>query len=122
MIYHRIIYFKEILRQIIDYSSNKNKSKNSIRNNNNINKINILTKDELNINFNDINNLDKRNDINDERQNIHKYMNKKGVKIRSNSSSGLGVTGELNNILNKRNNDKNNHNNLINEKKLIQLN
>ena len=49
-------------------------------------------------------------------------MNKKEVKIRSNSSSGLGVTGELNNILNKRNNDKNNHNNLINEKKLIQLN
>ena len=99
-----------------DYSSNKAKSKNSIRNN--INQKNIVNKDEININFNNINNdLENRNHINDERQNIHKYMNKKGIKIRSNSSSGLGVTGELNNILNKRNSDKIN-NNLINAKKI----
>ena len=48
-------------------------------------------------------------------------MNIKGIKIRSNSSSGLGIAGELNNILNKRNKDKINHN-LINAKKLILLN
>ena len=100
-----------------DYSSNKTKSKNAIRNNNNINKMNVLTKDDININFNNINNLESRNGLNNERQNIHKYMNKKGIKIRSNSSSGLGVTGELNNIINKRNNDKANHN-LINAKKI----
>ena len=47
---------------------------------------------------------------------MHKY-NEKGVKIRSNSSSGIGITGELNSILNQRNNDKINLN-LLNQKNL----
>ena len=47
--------------------------------------------------------------MNKERQNNHKYY-KKGIKIRSNSSSGIGVAGELNNILSHRNNEKINQN------------
>ena len=96
-----------------DLSNNRSNSKNSLRNNNNINKMNNFTNSAININDN---NLENFKNINNERQNIHK-SNKKGVQIRSNSSSGIGVTGELNNILNQRNNSKMNHN-LINAKKI----
>ena len=105
--------------------SSNNKIKNSLRNNNhnNINKaigfvhagINLTYNTLYNLNNNiNIINLEKNNNINNERQNNHKFY-KKGVKIRSNSSSGMGVTGELNNILNQRNYKANN---LINAKKI----
>ena len=82
-------------------------------------KTNGFTNDGININYNNlynnINNLENINNINNERQNNHKVY-KKGAKIRSNSSSGMGVTGELNNILNQRNGKANQ--NLINAKKI----
>ena len=74
-----------------------NKSKNNNPIPNNINNMNDLyNNDDVNLNY---------NNINIERQNNHRY-NKKGAKMRSNSSSGIGVSGELNNILNQRNNEK----------------
>ena len=89
-------------------NNNIRKNNNSLINNNeNINKINEFINNEININ---------NNKKNIERQNLHKY-NEKGVKIRSNSSSGIGITGELNSILNQRNNDKINLN-LLNQKNL----
>ena len=90
------------------YSKNKVKNKNVIKNNN-INKINDFSNEDMNMNyFNNMNNL------NNERQN-NNY--KKGIKIRSNSSSGTGVTGELNNLLNRKNKNKINPN-IINAKKV----
>ena len=90
-----------------EHNNSKRKNKNPIRNNinnlNNLNNINNYSNEELNVNFNNLNNMNK------ERQNNHKYY-KKGIKIRSNSSSGIGVAGELNNILNHRNNEKINQN------------
>ena len=84
--------------------NSKRNNKNSIRNNiNNLNNINNYYNEELNVNYNNLNNMNK------ERQNNHKYY-KKGIKIRSNSSSGIGVAGELNNILSHRNNEKINQN------------
>ena len=64
---------------------------NNMRNNNNVN-----NGAEMNINYKD-----------NERKNNHKQIKKNG-KIRSNSSSGVGVTGELNNIIIQRENDRNN--------------
>ena len=90
------------------YNQNKVKNKNVIKNNN-INKINDFSNEDMNMNyFNNMNNL------NNERQN-NNY--KKGIKIRSNSSSGTGVTGELNNLLNRKNKNKINPN-IINAKKV----
>lgn len=87
-------------------NNNIRNNKNSLMNNDNMNKINRVINDEMNNNY----------IINKNTQNLHNY-NEKGVKMRSNSSSGIEMTGELNNILNQRNNDKINHN-LINKKNL----
>ena len=101
-------------KEMINNSKKKNKNKNGLRNNiNNANIMNDYSNEEFNINYNKINNI---NNINKERQNIHKFY-KKGIKVRNNSSSGIGVTGELNNVLNNRNNEKNNQNK-INSKKI----
>lgn len=50
-----------------------------------------------------------------ERKNNHKHIKKNG-KIRSNSSSGVGVTGELNNIIIQRENDRNNQIKIVQKK------
>ena len=124
-VYKYDISQNNIIQGKYNTNTNKNNSKNiiknSIRNNNNNNmkKTNGFTHDGININYNNlynnINNLENINNINNERQNNHKVY-KKGVKIRSNSSSGVGVTGKLNNILNQRNSKANQ--NLINAKKI----
>ena len=124
-VYKYDISQNNIIQGKYNTNTNKNNSKNIIKNavrnnnNNNMKKTNGFTNDGININYNNlynnINNLENINNINNERQNSHKVY-KKGVKIRSNSSSGMGVTGELNNILNQRNSKANQ--NLINAKKI----
>ena len=100
-------------------SNNNRKSNNNVRNNN-INKGKGLTNDKININysklmnFNNIKNIN--NNVYDERQINHKN-NKKGIKIRNNSASGAGVSGELNNLLYQGNYNKK-INNIINTKKI----
>ena len=76
---------------------NNNKQKDPINNINNMNS--FYNNGELNLNYNNIN-------VNYNRQNNNKY-NKKGKKIRSNSSSEVGMNGELN-ILGSGNSEKNN--------------
>ena len=72
----------------MNFSKRKN---NSIKNNNYINNNNIgFSDDEMNLN------------ILNEMQNMRN--NSKKSKIRNNSSTGIGITGELNNIINARNN------------------
>ena len=92
------------------YNQNKTKPKNFIKNNY-ISRVNDFPNHGMYINY--FNNM---NNINNERKNNNNYY-KKGIKIRSNSSSGTGVTGELNNILNRKNTSKINQN-LINAKKI----
>ena len=82
---------------------------------NNPGKNNNMVKTKNNSMVNNMNNMNIGNngveiDINykdNERKNNHKHIKKNG-KIRSNSSSGVGVTGELNNIIIQRENDRNN--------------
>jgi hypothetical protein len=72
---------------------NFSKRKNiPIKNNNYINNNIGFSDDEMNMNMNILN----------EMQNMRN--NSKKSKIRNNSSTGIGVTGELNNIINARNN------------------
>ena len=86
--------------------NNKSKNKNHILNNIK-NMENFYNNEELNMNY---------NNLNIERQNNHK-SNIKGAKMRSNFSTGIGVSGELNNILSNRGNEK--FNNLqINQEKI----
>lgn len=79
----------------------KTKNKNLMRNNNISN-------------LNNINNGIEIDSIN-ERKNNHKHI-KKNSKIRNNSSSGVGVTGELNNIIIQRENDRNNQIKIVQKK------
>jgi len=78
---------------------------NNINNMNNLNNMNIVNNGvEIDINYKD-----------NERKNNHKHTKKNG-KIRSNSSSGVGVTGELNNIIIQRENDRNNQIKMVQKK------
>ena len=72
---------------------NFSKRKNiPIKNNNYINNNIGFSDDEMNMNMNILNEMQNRR------------SNSKKRKIRNNSSTGIGVTGELNNIINARNN------------------
>ena len=72
---------------------NFSKRKNiPIKNNNYINNNIGFSEDEMNMNMNILNEMQNRR------------SNSKKRKIRNNSSTGIGVTGELNNIINARNN------------------
>ena len=72
---------------------NFSKRKNiPIKNNNYINNNIGFSNDEMNMNMNILNEMQNRR------------SNSKKRKIRNNSSTGIGVTGELNNIINARNN------------------
>ena len=72
---------------------NFSKRKNiPIKNNNYINNNIDFSDDEMNMNMNILNEMQNRR------------SNSKKRKIRNNSSTGIGVTGELNNIINARNN------------------
>ena len=82
------------------------RKKNIIRNNN----LYGISDDEMNLNMNYKNdsNLNIKNNMNDflnEMQKPRKNSKQKNKgMIRNNSSSGMGITGDLNNIINARNN------------------
>ena len=96
---------KNIIRNNIGYSDdelNMNMNMNYKNINNNI--INNMN------NMRPINN-NNMNSLMNELRNNRKNSKHKG-KIRNNSSSGIGITGELNNILNARNNIRTQKNNI----------
>ena len=88
--------------------NNSKRKKNIIRNN----YINNISDDEINMNLNmnykqdsNINIFNNMNHILNEMQKPQKNSKPKNKgMIRNNSSSGIGITGDLNNILNARNN------------------
>ena len=98
--------------------NNSRRKKNIIRNN----YFNGISDDEINMNMNNIK-FNQMNNIINENQNNPRNLNPK-ERIRNNSSTGMGITGELNNLLNTRNNIRqrnmlpqkriNNNNNLNN--------
>ena len=81
---------------------NNKKKKNIIRNN----YINGISDDEMNMNLNsNLNIINNMNNILNEMQSHRKNSKQKNKGlIRNNSSSGIGVTGDLNSIINARNN------------------
>ena len=78
--------------------NNSKRKKNIIRNN----YFNGISDDEINMNMNNIK-FNQMNNIINENQNNPRNLNPK-ERIRNNSSTGMGITGELNNLLNTRNN------------------
>ena len=78
--------------------NNSRRKKNIIRNN----YFNGISDDEINMNMNNIK-FNQMNNIINENQNNPRNLNPK-ERIRNNSSTGMGITGELNNLLNTRNN------------------
>ena len=78
--------------------NNSRRKKNIIRNN----YFNGISEDEINMNMNNIK-FNQMNNIINENQNNPRNLNPK-ERIRNNSSTGMGITGELNNLLNTRNN------------------
>ena len=115
-------------------NNNSKRKKNIIRNN----YINNIPEDEINMNMNInmnykhdsnlniFNNMSNMNHILNEMQKPRKNSKAKNKSmIRNNSSSGIGITGDLNNILNARNNlrmqNNNNNNNRPNNLNHSQL-
>ena len=105
------------IRQRKDQNHKMNMSK---RRKNIIRNINPNYDDEMNmiINYKNINNMNNiipmnnnMNSLMNELRNNRKNSKPKN-KIRSNSSSGIGITGELNNVLNARNNIRAQKNNI----------
>ena len=78
--------------------NNSKRKKNIIRNN----YFNGISDGEINMNMNNIK-FNQMNNIINENQNNPRNLNPK-ERIRNNSSTGMGITGELNNLLNTRNN------------------
>ena len=78
--------------------NNSKRKKNIIRNN----YFNGISEDEINMNMNNIK-FNQMNNIINVNQNNPRNLNPK-ERIRNNSSTGMGITGELNNLLNTRNN------------------
>ena len=106
------VYKYDVSQNNIKQRKNQNmridskRKKNIIRNNN----LYGISDDEMNLNMNYKNdsNLNIKNNMNDflnEMQKPRKNSKQKNKgMIRNNSSSGMGITGDLNNIINARNN------------------